>query len=167
MRLIIALITPALLSAQSYSITINTTFQLQYAPIALISTNTPVLSAKASVANEAGLAISSPNLEPDFTELFVTISKHKNVDVVIRKLPNEIVDVSCTAQKVKVLSGCYSSTGTFLTTTVDKVLFNTEGICTGTQMGTGIPIVFECQSYANYSLLGAGDHSVNFLLQVL
>jgi len=33
--------------------------------------------------------------------------------------------------------------------------------------GIGIPIVIECQSYANYSLLGSGDHSVNFLMQVL
>jgi hypothetical protein len=167
MRIIISLFTPVVLLAQPFSNSVHTTFQLRYQPIALIATSIPVLRAEASVANEAGLGIDRPNLERDFTELFVTISKHNIVDVVLRKLPSEIVDVYCTAQKVDVAKGSYSAANTFLATSMNQVLFSTGGLCTGTQSGGGIPIMFAFQSYSDYSLLFAGDHNVNFLLQVL
>lgn len=167
MRLIISLFTPVMLLAQPFSNSFHTTFQLRYQPIALISTNTPVLTAEVNVPDEAGQRIDSPSLRGDFTELFATISKHKNVDVVIRNPPSEIVGVRCTALVVNVPQGSYSAANTILTTTMNQVLINTDGICTGTQSGEGIPLVFEFLTYSDYCLLFAGKHSVNLLLQVL
>ena len=94
MKTILTFCLPVLVYGQSYVVSQNTSFTIEYAPIALIRLQSSITSTTAEVPAEAGECLLNTPLEAGTAQLFMSVSRHYPKEVRARIAANQSIETT-------------------------------------------------------------------------
>jgi hypothetical protein len=166
MKTILAFCLPVLLYGQSFVVSQNTSFSIEYAPIALIRLQSSSTIATAEVPAEAGECLLNSPLEAGTAQLFMSVSRHNPKEVRARIAADQPLKLECEIIQTAVNFGAYQTNGTVSLSPFDQtILHMPEGICTG--LVDGVPVELSILKGDNYGTVQAGYYSFNIQYHLL
>lgn len=166
MKTILAFCIPVLVYGQSFAVSQNTSFSIEYAPIALIRLQSSSTIATAEVPTEAGECLLNTPLEAGTAQLFMSVSRHNPKEVRARITADQPLNLECEIVQTAVNFGTYQTNGVVGLSPVDQtILHMPEGICTG--LVQGVPVGMKILKGDDYGTVQAGSYSFNIQYHLL
>lgn len=166
MKTILAFCIPVLVYGQSFAVSQNTSFSIEYAPIALIRLQSSSTIAAAEVPAEAGECLLNTPLEAGTAQLFMSVSRHNPKEVRARITADQPLNLECEIVQTAVNFGTYQTNGVVgLSPVVQTILHMPEGICTG--LVQGVPVELNILKGDDYGTVRAGSYSFNIQYHLL
>ena len=166
MKTILAFCIPVLVYGQSFVVSQNTSFSIEYAPIALIRLQSSSTIATAEVPTEAGECLLNTPLEASTAQLFMSVSRHNPKEVRARITADQPLNLECEIVQTAVNFGTYQTNGVVgLSPVVQTILHMPEGICTG--LVQGVPVELNILKGDDYGTVQAGSYAFNIQYHLL
>lgn len=166
MKTILAFCLPVLVYGQSFVVSQNTSFAIEYAPIALIRLQSSSTSTTAEVPAEAGECLLNTPLEASTAQLFMSVSRHNPKEVRALIAADQPLKLECEIVQTAVNFGTYQNNGVIGLSPFDQTILHIpEGICTG--LIQGLPVELNVLKGDDYGRVRAGSYSFNIQYHLL
>jgi len=166
MKTILAFCLPVLVYGQSFVVSQNTSFTIEYAPIALIRLQSSITSTTAEVPAEAGECLLTTPLEAGTAHLFMSVSRHNPKEVRARIAADQPLKLECEILQTAMNLGTYQTNGVIGLSPFDQTILHIpEGICTG--LVQGVPVEMTILKGDDYGTVQAGSYSFNIQYHLL